>query len=208
MLPFASQHSAATLVADRLKFLEALRFILFDYDARHKLRERSQLHKILEQNTWIFGEEYNLCASDKDLTTVLKAHREKLDPDLVIDDPVKVINKTRGIVDLMLSRAQRRHSSNARFHPRSGMASTSIPPIMPRERLGAERRDLLRVGNILIGQAGADARPCLLEPRLRVDEICGVAPVVTALRSAVEVAGPCPLWPVVRCPVAEHDPAD
>jgi hypothetical protein len=96
MLPFASQDSAATLVADRMKFLEALRFILFDYDARHKLRERSQLHKILEQNTWIFGEEYNLCASDKDLTTVLKAHREKLDPDLVIDDPVKVINKTRG----------------------------------------------------------------------------------------------------------------
>jgi hypothetical protein len=73
--------SAATLVADRLKFLEALRFVLFDYEAREKLRERSQLHKILEQNTWIFGEEYNLWASDNsdnDLTTVLKAHRDKL----------------------------------------------------------------------------------------------------------------------------------
>jgi DNA mismatch repair enzyme (predicted ATPase) len=108
--------SAATLVADRLKFLEALRFILFDYDARQKLRERSQLHKILEQNTWIFGEEYNLWASDKDLTTVLKSHKEKLDPDLVIDDPVKVINKARGIVDLMLSRAQRRHRHNDLEH--------------------------------------------------------------------------------------------
>jgi hypothetical protein len=43
---------------------------------------------------------------------VLKAHRDKLDPDLVIDDPVKVINKKRGIVDLMLSRAQRRHRHN------------------------------------------------------------------------------------------------
>lgn len=108
--------SAATLVADRLKFLEALRFILFDYEARQKLRERSQLHKILEQNTWVFGEEYNLWASDKDLTTVLKAHREKLDPSLVIDDPVKVINKTCGIVDLMLSRAQRRHRHNDLEH--------------------------------------------------------------------------------------------
>jgi hypothetical protein len=39
---------------------------------------------------------------------VLKAHRDKLDPDLVIDDPLKVINKSRGIVDLMLSRAQHR----------------------------------------------------------------------------------------------------
>lgn len=108
--------SAATLVADRLKFLEALRFILFDYEARQKLRERSQLHKILEQNTWIFGEEYNLWASDKDLTTVLKVHRDKLDSDLVIDDPVKVINKARGIVDLMLSRAQRRHRANDLEH--------------------------------------------------------------------------------------------
>jgi hypothetical protein len=30
-------------------------------------------------------------------------------------------------------------------------ASTSLPPIAPRERFGADRRDLLRVGDILIG---------------------------------------------------------
>jgi hypothetical protein len=104
--------SAAKVVADRLKFLEALSYILFDYEAKSKLKERSQLHKILEQNTWIFGEEYNLWASDKELTTVLKAHKAHLDPDLIIDEPVKVINKARGIVDLMLSRAQRRHRAN------------------------------------------------------------------------------------------------
>jgi hypothetical protein len=63
-----------------------------------------------------------------------------------------------------------------------------MPPIIPRERFGADRRDLLHVGDILIGQAGADARPCFLEPRLRVDEIGGVAPVVTALRSALRGA--------------------
>jgi hypothetical protein len=108
--------SAATLVADRLKFLEALRFILFDFEARRKLRERSQLHKILEQYTWVFGEEYHLWASDRELTTVLKAHREKLDPDLIIDDPVKIVNKSRGVVDLMLSRAQRRHRANDLEH--------------------------------------------------------------------------------------------
>jgi hypothetical protein len=104
--------SAATLVADRLKFLEALRFILFDFEARRKLKERSQLHKILEQNTWIFGVEFHLWASDKELTTVLKTHRDKIAPELVIDDPVKTVHKTRGIVDLMLSRAQRRHRHN------------------------------------------------------------------------------------------------
>lgn len=104
--------SAAKLVADRLKFIEALRFILFDFEARRKLKERSQLHKILEQNTWIFGEEYHLWASDRELTNVLRAHRDKLDPELVIDEPVKIIDKDRGIVDLMLSRAQHRHRSD------------------------------------------------------------------------------------------------
>lgn len=104
--------SAAKLVADRLKFIDALRFILFDYDARKKLKERSQLHKILEQHTWVFGEEYHLWASDKDLTNVLRAHKEKLDPSIVIDEPVKVVGKSRGIVDLMFSRSQRRHRAN------------------------------------------------------------------------------------------------
>src|SRR5580704_599454 len=99
-------------------------------------------------------------------------------------------------------------SSNARDQPRSGTASTSMPPTVPRERFGAERRDLLCIGDILIGQARANPRPCVLGPRLRVDEIGGVAPVVIALRSAVDVAEPYPLRPVVRCPVAEHDPAD
>jgi hypothetical protein len=104
--------SAASLVADRLKFLHGLNIVLFDYETKDRLKERTQLHKILEQNTWIFGEEYNLWASDKSLTRVLEAHKQKLDPNIVIDEPVKIVNKTRGIVDLMLSRAQRRHRHN------------------------------------------------------------------------------------------------
>jgi hypothetical protein len=83
-----------------------------------------------------------------------------------------------------------------------------MPPIIRRGRFGAERRDLLRVGDILIGQARADARPRFLELRLSINEVAGAAPVVTALRSAVDVARPCPLRPVVRCAVAEQDPAD
>jgi Histidine kinase-, DNA gyrase B-, and HSP90-like ATPase len=108
--------SAATLVADRLKFLQGLGVILFDYEAKERLRERTQLHKILETNTWIFGEEFNLWASDRELTTVLRAHQAKLDPNLVIDDPVKLVLRKRGIVDLMLSRAQKRHRANEYEH--------------------------------------------------------------------------------------------
>ena len=108
--------TAGTMVADRLKFLHGLRIILFDHEAKDRLKERSQLHKILETNTWIFGEEFNLWASDKELTTVLKLHKAKLDPDLIIDEPVKLLIRQRGIVDLMLSRSQKRHRADEYEH--------------------------------------------------------------------------------------------
>jgi hypothetical protein len=108
--------SAATMVADRLKFIQALRIIVSDTEVNKRLKERTQLHKILETNTWIFGEEFNLWASDKELTTVLKTHKKKLDPNLIIDEPVRLLTRQRGIVDLMLSRVQRRHRANEVEH--------------------------------------------------------------------------------------------
>ena len=104
--------TSAKTVADRLKFIAALETIIFDPKTKKRLKERAQLHKILADNAWIFGEEYNLWVSDRDLKRVLEKHREILDPDIVIDDPVMVIDKKRGIVDLMLSRATRRHRAD------------------------------------------------------------------------------------------------
>ena len=83
--------------------------ILFDAESKKRLKERSQLHRIIQQNCWLFGEEYNLSVSDKSLTEVLRKHRECLGESIVIDEPVKHVTKERGIVDLMLSRAIRRH---------------------------------------------------------------------------------------------------
>lgn len=104
--------TAAKTVADRLKFISALESIVFDPETKGRLKERTQLHKILAENTWVFGEEYNLWVSDKDLRRVLEKHREYLDPDISIDEPVKVIGKARGIIDLMFSRSTRRHRAN------------------------------------------------------------------------------------------------
>ena len=108
--------SAAKIVADRLKFLAGLEQILFEADMKARLKERSQLHKIIEDNTWLFGEEYNLSVSDKGLTAVLEKHRQILGDDLVIDKPVRHISQQRGIVDLMLSRTLRRHRVNEVEH--------------------------------------------------------------------------------------------
>jgi len=108
--------NAAKIVADRLKFLSGLETILFDQEKKKRLKERSQLHQILADNTWLFGEEYNLSVSDKSLTEVLRKHRQLLNDDIEIDHPVQHISKQRGIVDLMLSRALRRHRANELEH--------------------------------------------------------------------------------------------
>ena len=108
--------SAAKIVADRLKFLAGLEQILFDSDMKARLKERSQLHKIIEDNTWLFGEEYNLSVSDRGLTAVLRKHRKILGHDVVIDRPVRHVNQERGIVDLMLSRTLRRHRADEVEH--------------------------------------------------------------------------------------------
>lgn len=108
--------SAAKIVADRLKFLAGLEQILFDSDMKARLKERSQLHKLIEDNTWLFGEEYNLSVSDRGLTAVLQKHHKILGEDIVIDRPVMHVSQKRGIVDLMLSRTLRRHRAEELEH--------------------------------------------------------------------------------------------
>jgi len=101
--------NAAKVVTDRLRFLEALEVILFNFAVRKKVKERTQLHKLLENNSWIFGEEFNLWVSDKGLTTALRAYADKLKADVVIDEPVKPAYRQKGIVDLVMSRHHRLH---------------------------------------------------------------------------------------------------
>ncbi len=108
--------SAAKIVADRLRFLTGLDAILFDSESKKRLKERSQLHRIIEQNCWLFGEEFNLSVDDKSLTEVLRKHRELLGIPIVSDEPVKHPSKERGIVDLMLSRSIRHHKADDLTH--------------------------------------------------------------------------------------------
>jgi hypothetical protein len=108
--------TATRTVADRLKFIAALENIVFDPEMKGRIKERSQLHRILAENTWVFGEEYNLWVSDQDLKRVLERHKKLLDPSISIDDPVKVIGKKRGIIDLMFSRVTRRHRASDMEH--------------------------------------------------------------------------------------------
>ncbi len=97
--------NASTVVADRLEFLTGLESILFDCETKSLVKERTQLHKILEQNTWIFGEEFHLTASDEGLTKCLYKHIEQVTgqkPKKLV--PVKTSTGEAQILDLFLSR--------------------------------------------------------------------------------------------------------
>lgn len=108
--------TASKMVADRLKFITALDAILFDPDTKKRLKERSQLHRILAHNTWVFGEEFNLTADDEGLTQVLRQHAKLAKLDVKIDEPVKRIDNKRGIIDLMLSRTIKRNRADELEH--------------------------------------------------------------------------------------------
>lgn len=98
---------ASTQVTNRLDFLAALRLMVFDPKVSKKVRERTELHRILARETWIFGEQYSLLVSDQSLDAVLARHLSLLGRKPVVVTPVRRADGRTGIVDLMLSQARR-----------------------------------------------------------------------------------------------------
>jgi len=97
--------NASQMVANRLAFLAGLEQIVFDEECRKTLLERRQLHRILAaNNTWVFGEEFNLTVDDESLNEVLKKHLRFLGRDSNDNTPVLREDGSKGVVDLMLSR--------------------------------------------------------------------------------------------------------
>ena len=106
--------NASKIVSDRMKFVAGLEQLIFNY--KQSMKERSQLHRILAKNTWIFGDAFALSVDDQSLTEVLRKHIALLDKDIIINEPVKRLDNGRGIVDLMLSKQMPRNRANELEH--------------------------------------------------------------------------------------------
>jgi Histidine kinase-, DNA gyrase B-, and HSP90-like ATPase len=107
---------ASKIIADRLEFVQGLETLVFDNEFKHVVRERSQLHRVVAENVWMFGEQYHLSVDDQSLTEVLKKHVALQVREVEIDEPVKRADGTRGIVDLMFSRNIQIAGSEEREH--------------------------------------------------------------------------------------------
>ncbi|MDQ0763893.1 ATP-binding protein [Streptomyces canus] len=94
-------------VGDRLSFLSGLDTILFDSEPRRQTLERRQLHRILANETWVFGEEYALTGDDESLTKVLAKYLHFLGEEVELTghaQPVLRHDGTNPIPDLVLTR--------------------------------------------------------------------------------------------------------
>jgi hypothetical protein len=101
--------AASRAITNRLDFLAGLEHLVLDKEIKTKLLERSQLHRILADETWFFGEEFALTADDESLNAVLKAHihllgRSELAPEEHLEPVQGAGDRKRAIVDLMLAR--------------------------------------------------------------------------------------------------------
>ncbi|WP_112465410.1 ATP-binding protein [Streptomyces triticisoli] len=106
---------ASTAVANRIDFLTALEHLVFTPEVKQRVRERDELHRILEDQCWVFGEEYALHVSDRSLDVVLAHHCRLLGRDTPAPGPVLREDGRPGRVDLMLSRVAR-HRKGERSH--------------------------------------------------------------------------------------------
>lgn len=95
--------NASKIVTERLDFLKGLEYLLYDPESKPKLKERSQLHKLVSRNTWIFGDEYFLVNNDESLTNVLRKHVKGALLDVDLDTPVLREDGSKGVVDIGLS---------------------------------------------------------------------------------------------------------
>lgn len=115
--PLTALIATSKEIADRLEFLKGLEALVLGENSKH-VKERSQLHRMLANETWVFGEEYALAADDNSLTTVLKKHLTILEREELAENvsgEVLDAEGSRAIVDLMLARSLSQHR-NRREH--------------------------------------------------------------------------------------------
>ena len=99
---------AAAEVTRRLDLLATLRHVIYSPDVSAEMREVDQLHPLVRDNVWLFGEPWRLSASEAGLTNVLRAavgEDVALEADLVRQGGAVLLpDGKRGRVDLLLQR--------------------------------------------------------------------------------------------------------
>jgi hypothetical protein len=97
-VPLGNVVQLGTMVSTRIQFLKFFESIVYLDPFEEVIKERTQLHRILASNTWMFGEEYALGTDDENLMAILSKHvsilgRGQLQPDLQLGDIQQLISQ-------------------------------------------------------------------------------------------------------------------
>ena len=93
----------AKTVSDRLTFIYLLEQLVYNDSIGKPIKERTQFHRLLLRELWIFGEKYTLGTSDQSLRNLLKAHITKLGrEELIPDIPPEAVEDLTRIPDICL----------------------------------------------------------------------------------------------------------
>lgn|GEM_PF-832952 len=93
----------AKILGDRLTFIYMLEQMVYNDSVGKPIKERTQFHKILIKELWVFGERYALGTSDMSLKNVLKLHIRLLGrEDLISDLPSEETESLTRIPDICL----------------------------------------------------------------------------------------------------------
>jgi hypothetical protein len=99
-------------VTTRLDFLSFLHELV--YGAKRKsIKERAQLHKIIEIHTWIFGPKFHLATSDESFRRIVQRHRQKAGLASLTSEQLEAIKGINDIPDLFLA-AEREYQSGTK----------------------------------------------------------------------------------------------
>ncbi len=89
-------------VTNRLAFLDLLHLLVYGPEAK-AVKERSQLHKIIDPHCWIFGPKFHLATSDKSFREVIRRHRQKAGLPDVDELTLETVAGVDDIPDLFLA---------------------------------------------------------------------------------------------------------
>ena len=126
----------ASEVTNRLTFLEILHKLTYG-EIAGAVKERSQLHRIVEPHCWLFGQQFHLASSDKGFRTVIAEHRKRAGLGTVNEDELALVKGINDIPDLFLA-AERDYTTEPRHH------RVLVEIKAPRVPLGAKERDQIR----------------------------------------------------------------
>jgi hypothetical protein len=104
----------ANFLLNRKNVIVQLNKLIFDL--KKFTNERDHIQKIIEENYWLFGEQYHQVSADKNFKKLVEAYQEIIDKKKDnVDNKLDSDNKR---VDIFLSRIRNLSSNNPNYSPR------------------------------------------------------------------------------------------